>query len=230
MKPGLKRALINLCGLGQFELTLNGKRIGDDFLSPGWTKYDRTCLYDTHDITADLKRGKNAVGIELGNGMYQVLGNGRFTKFKGSFGSQKAIAQIRFEYADGSVEFIDTDETWKTSAGPITFNTIYGGEDCDARLVQKDWNKINFKDSSWPPAMLVNSPGGELRGLSAAAPPLKFFETHLAIASHTLTNGDTVYDLGQNAAHVPQISLSDGSSHDYLRGCNRWRFGQHDAV
>lgn len=168
MKPGLERALVNVCGLGEYELTLNGKKIGDDFLSPGWTKYDRTCLYDTRAITKELKRGRNAVGIELGHGMYQVLGGGRFTKFKSSFGAQKAIAQIRLEYADGSVEFIGTDERWKTSAGPITFNTIYGGEDYDARLFQKNWNRPGFDDSKWSPAIIVNSPGGELRGL---APP-----------------------------------------------------------
>lgn len=88
VKPGLKRALVNVCGLGEYEMTLNGKKVGDDFLTPGWTKYDKTCLYDTFDITKNLARGKNAVGLELGNGMYQVLGGGRFTKFKGSFGPQ----------------------------------------------------------------------------------------------------------------------------------------------
>ncbi len=208
VKPGLKRALVHVCGLGQYEFTLNGKKVGDDFLSPGWTKYDRTCLYDTHDLTADLKRGKNAVGIELGNGMYQVLGGGRFTKFKGSFGPLKAITQIRLEYADGSIEFIGTDQTWHVAAGPITFNSIYGGEDCDARLAQKNWNKINFNDSNWSPAIAVNGPGGELHGLSVAAPPLRYFETHKAVSSLALTNGDTLYDLGQNASHVPQITVT----------------------
>ncbi|MEY4918436.1 MAG: hypothetical protein RL616_2349, partial [Verrucomicrobiota bacterium] len=208
VKRDLKRALIHVCGLGQYELTLNGKKIGDDVLSPGWTKYDKTCLYDTHDITSDLKRGKNAAGIELGNGMYQVLGSGRFTKFKGSFGPQKAIAQIRLEYADGSVEFIGTDETWRGASGPITFNTIYGGEDYDTRLVQKNWNHPGFDDSKWNPAIVVNGPGGELRGLSAAAPPLKLFEVHNAISSRALTNGDTLYDLGQNASHIPRVSVS----------------------
>ena len=134
VNPGLKRALIHICGLGQYELTLNGKKVGDDFLSPGWTKYDQTCLYDTRNLTADLKRGKNTVGIELGNGMYQVLGGGRFTKFKGSFGSQKVIALIRLEYENGLTELISTDGGWRTAPGPITFNSIYGGEDFDARL------------------------------------------------------------------------------------------------
>jgi len=208
VKPGLRHALINLCGLGQYELTLNGKKVGDDFLSPGWTKYDQTCLYDTRDITTEVRRGKNAVGIELGNGMYQVLGGGRYTKFKGSFGPQKAIAQIRLEYGDGSVAFVGTDESWRVAAGPITFNSIYGGEDCDARLAQPDWNRSDFNDSAWPPAIVVSGPGGKLRGLSCAAPPLKFFETHAAVSARVLANGDTVYDLGQNAAHVPQVSLS----------------------
>jgi hypothetical protein len=208
VKPGLQRALVNVCGLGEYVMRLNGKKVGDDFLSPGWTKYDKTCLYDTRDITADLKAGKNAVGLELGNGMYNVLGGGRFTKFKGSFGPQKAIAQIRLEYADGRVEIFGTDESWRVAPGPITFSSIYGGEDFDARLAQKNWNQPGFDDSKWFPAIVVNGPGGELRGLSCAAPPMNFFETHKPVASWTLTNGDIVFDLGQNAAHVPQITVT----------------------
>lgn len=204
----LKRALVNICGLGQYELTLNGKKVGDDFLSPGWSKYDKTCLYDTRDITAQLKEGANAIGIELGNGMYNVLGGGRYTKFKRSFGPQKVIAQIRLEYSDGSVNYIGTDEHWRVAPGPITFSSIYGGEDCDARLLQAGWNKINFADSTWSPAVVVNGPGGELKGLSCAAPPIKFFETHNSVSSHILPDGDIVFDLGQNAAHVPKITVS----------------------
>jgi hypothetical protein len=208
VKPKLKRALVNICGLGQYELTLNGKKVGDHFLSPGWTEYDRTCLYDTFDITANLQRGANAVGVELGNGMYNVTGGGRFTKFKRSFGPQKVIALIRLEYANGAVEFIGTDGTWKTSAGPITFNTIYGGEDCDARLVQSGWDKTKFNDAQWANAVVTANPGGDLRGQSCAAPPVKMFELQQPVASHTLTNGDVVFDLGQNAAHVPVVSVS----------------------
>ena len=133
---------------------------------------------------------------------------GRYTKFKGSFGPQKAIAQIRLEYADGSVEIIGTDENWRVAAGPITFSSIYGGEDFDARLVQHGWNQTNFDDSKWSPAIVVNGPGGELRGLSCAAPPIREFEIHKPVSTHTLTNGDVVFDLGQNAAHVLQISVS----------------------
>jgi hypothetical protein len=209
VKPGLKRALVNICGLGQYELTLNGRKVGDDFLSPGWSKYDQTCLYDTRDITDFLRGGKNAVGIELGNGMYSVPA----TRFKPpgwspySFGPEKAIAQIRLEYADGSVEIIGTDENWRVAPGPITSCSIYSGEDFDARLVQNGWNKIAFNDSKWQSAIVVNGPGGELRGLSCAAPPIRFFEIHQPVFSRVITNGDVIFDLGQNAAHIPKISV-----------------------
>ena len=208
VKPGLRRALVNICGLGEYELTLNGKKAGEDFLSPGWTKYDRTCLYDTRDITADLKTGNNAVGIELGNGMYNVIGGGRFTKFKGSFGPQKAIAQLRLEYTDGSVDVIGTDAGWRVAPGPVTFSSIYGGEDFDARRVQPGWNRSHFDDSQWTPALVVNGPGGELRGLSCAAPPVRQFEIHKPVATRALTNGDLVFDLGQNASHVPLLRVT----------------------
>jgi alpha-L-rhamnosidase len=210
VKPGLRRALVNVCGLGQYELTLNGKKAGDDYLSPGWTKYNRTCLYDTRDITPLLRKGKNAAGLFLGNGMYHVAqpDTNRFTKFKGSFGPLKAIAQIRLEYADGTVETIGTDDQWRTTPGPITFSSIFGGEDYDARLAPAGWDKPGFDGSRWETAQVVNGPGGQLKGLSVAAPPIRSFEIHRPVATHTLTSGDVVFDLGQNAAHVLQIQVS----------------------
>jgi alpha-L-rhamnosidase len=208
VKPGLKQALVNICGLGQYEMTLNGKKAGDDILSPGWTEYNQTCLYDTRDITSLLRPGKNAVGIELGNGMYRALGGGRFTKFKRSFGPQEAIAQIRLEYADGSVEFIGTDDSWQSAAGPITFTSIYGGEGYDARLAQPGWDQPGFDASKWQAAILLDGPGGKLRGLSCAAPPVGEFESQKPVATFDLANGDIVFDFGQNASHVLKVSVS----------------------
>src|SRR5208283_4141646 len=92
--------------------------------------------------------------------------------------------------------------------GPITFSSVYGGEDFDARLVQRGWDKPNFDDSKWSPAQVVSGPGGELRGLSCAAPPIRKFEIYQPVATRTLTNGDIVFDLGQNASHVPEISVT----------------------
>jgi hypothetical protein len=209
VKPGLKRALIHVCGLGQYELSLNSKKVGDDLLSPGWTKYDRTCLYDTRDITLLLHQGRNAAGLLLGNGMYNVP----TTRFKPpgyepySFGTLQAIAQLRLEYADGSLEIIGTDNQWDVAPGPITVSSIYGGEDFDARLVQRGWDEPAFDNYRWPPAKTVNGPGGELRGLSCAAPPIRAFDVLKPVSARHLTNGATVYDLGQNAALMVRLAV-----------------------
>ncbi|MDW7979600.1 MAG: family 78 glycoside hydrolase catalytic domain, partial [Verrucomicrobiales bacterium] len=208
VRPGLRRALIHICGLGQYELTANGTRVGDDFFPPGWTKYDKTCLYDTRELTGYLRPGTNAIGILLGNGMYHVEGApGRFRKFRGSFGPLRAIAQIRLEYKDGSTEVICTDSRWRAHPGPITFGCVFGGEDFDARLVQHGWDKPGYDDSSWEPAIVMQGPGGKLRGLSCAAPPIRAFEVFKPISATSPTNGVTVYDLGQNASIMVRLEV-----------------------
>jgi hypothetical protein len=162
VKRGLRRAIVHVCGLGQYELSANGKKIGDNLLAPGWSQYKKTCLYDTLDLTSQLHRGQNAVGIVLGNGMYNIAADRvRYVKFRQSFGPLKAIAQIRLDYADGTSEIIGTDSSWQTGQSPVTFNNIFAGEDFDARLVQKGWDQPGFKiDAKWPPAQETSGPGG----------------------------------------------------------------------
>lgn len=206
VKSGLRRALAHVCGLGQYEMSVNGKKSGEDLLSPGWTKYDKTCLYETHDLTALLKPGANAVGLTLGNGMYRVVG-GRYVKFKGSFGPLKAIAQVRLEYEDGSVEIVGTDARWQVVPSPLTFTCVYGGEDFDARRIQVGWDKSGYDRTDATNATEVSGPGGALRGLSCAAPPLRAIETILPVARKPLTNGVEVFDLGQNAPIMPRITV-----------------------
>jgi alpha-L-rhamnosidase len=206
VKPGLRRALIHVCGLGQYELTLNGAKVGEDLLAPGWTKYDKTCLYDTRDITSQLHAGQNVAGLFLGNGMYNVHA-GRYTKFTGTFGPLKAIAQLRLEYADGSVEIIGTDEQWRVASGPITFSSVYGGEDFDARLNPVGWDKSGFDSSNWMPAQVVAGPGGKLAGFSCAAPPLRAFEILQPVQINSIRTNIVVYDLGQNAPIMARIKI-----------------------
>lgn len=206
VRPGLRRAVAFVCGLGQYEMSLNGRKVGEDLLTPGWTNYAKTCLYDTYDITAQLHTGANATGLFLGNGMYRVHG-GRYTKFTGSFGPLKAICMLRLEYTDGTSVQIGSDGQWKTHAGPITFSSIYGGEDCDARLVQSGWDRTGFAGPDWADALLTEGPGGRLRGLSAAAPPLRALETLLPVLVRVIRPGVTVYDLGRNASVMPRLRV-----------------------
>jgi len=206
VKAGLRRALVQVSGLGQYEFTANGAKAGDDVISPGWTEYSKTCLYDTRDITALLHVGTNAIGLQLANGMYSVPG-GRYVKFKGSHGPRKAIALIRLEYTDGSVENVATDERWQMSSGPITFSCVYGGEDFDARLAQHGWDSVGFAASNWFAVNIVTGQGGALRGLSAAAPPLKTFETYTPKTITTISNDVSVYDFGQNAPFLAKLKV-----------------------
>jgi hypothetical protein len=210
VRPGLRRALAFICGLGQYELTLNGEKAGTDVLAPGWTKYDRTCLYDTRDITALLHPGRNAVGVFLGAGMYDMHSTttDRFVPsgyVPYSYGPQKAIAQLRLEYADGSVETVGTDGTWRAAPGPITFSSIYDGEDFDARRAIPGWDRPAFDDSAWAPARIAEGPGGRLRGLSCAAPPIATLGSLSPVAASPVADGSVDYDLGQNAALMPRI-------------------------
>ncbi len=206
VRPGLARALAYVCGLGYYEMTLNGRRVGEDLLTPGWTKYDKTCLYDAYDVTPLLAAGRNAAGILLGNGFFNVKA-GRYTKYKGSFGPIRAIGLLRLEYADGSVDYCGTDDSWKTHAGPITFSCIYGGEDFDARLVQAGSDRAGFDDRDWPRAVKMPGPGGVLRGTSAAAPPIRAFETLKPVSVRALRPGRCVYDLGQNAPIMLRLAV-----------------------
>jgi alpha-L-rhamnosidase len=206
VKPNLRRAVVNVCGLGQYEMTLNGSKIGNEVLSPGWTRYDKTCLYDTYDVTSSLHSGTNAVGLFLGNGFYNIHGQ-RYTKIQCSFGPVQAIALIRLEYENGSVENIVTDDQWKTNSGPIIFSSIYGGEDYDARLAQDGWDKPGFNDSNWDQPALTQGPGGTLKGLSCAGPPIHIFDVLTPVSNKEVSPGVVVYDLGQNASLLLRLKV-----------------------
>ncbi len=204
---GLARATAFVCGLGQYTMEINGERVGDAVLSPGWTDTTKTCLYDSFDVTGRIRAGANAVGLALAGGMHNVPdAGGRYTKFVSRFRPLRAIARIRLEFEDGSVKTIVTDEAWKTRSGPITYSHVYGGEDYDARLDPAGWTEPGFDDSDWMGAVVVGAPGGVLRGASHAAPELRMFDELKPVGETRLRPGVTVYDLGQNASLVIRLA------------------------
>jgi len=207
IKPGMRRATVAVCGLGQYEMTINGAKVSEDVLTPGWTKYNKTILYDVYDITSYLNSGNNTVGFFLGNGMYNVAG-GRYAKFIGSFGPQKVIAQVRMEFEDGTTETLITNEQWRVHFGPVTFTCVYGGEDYDAQLFEHGWDQPGFCDSHWISALETKGPGGILKGISCSAPPVRLYDTISPVKITRISPGVTLYDLGQNAAQMPGITVS----------------------
>jgi alpha-L-rhamnosidase len=211
-KP-LAQATLRICALGQFELRVNGHKIGDDFLEPAWSDYRKTCYYVTRDITAHLREGENVLAILLGNGMYNVAG-GRYSKFKASFGPLKLTASLKLDFTDNTSTELTTDQTWKSCPGPITFSCIYGGEDYDARLEPIGWDAPAFDDSAWTPAILTDSPGGQL--LPQISPPVRVIERFNPISITEPEPGTLVYDLGQNFSGRPAIKIR-GAAGDSIK-------------
>ena len=205
-KP-VTRAVLYASGLGQDELRVNGQKVGDDLLTPGWSEYRKTVYYDTYDVTGLLRGGDNALGVLLGNGMYRVLETpGRYTKFTGSYGPPKCIVQLHIEFAGGKTLELTSDSTWKTTPGPITFSSTYGGEDFDSRREPQGWDGPNFNDGQWQAAMAVDGPGGTMR--PELAPPLRVIHTYLPHQPTRPKPGVLVYDLGQNFAGWPEIAVT----------------------
>lgn len=209
----VKNATMFISGLGHFELSLNGEKIGDDFLAPGWTKYDQEALYLTYDVTENVKKGNNAIGIMLGNGFYYVPPvKGRYRKLKVAFGYPKMICRLKIEYTDGTSADIVTNESWKTTPSPVIFSSIYGGEDYDANLEQKNWNNPNFNDSKWKSALLVNGPILKAQ----KEEPVKVFENFVPQKVTEVARKEWVYDLGQNASGIISLKVR-GKKGDTIR-------------
>jgi len=202
----ITRARLAICGLGQYEVRINGSNVTDAVMEPSWTTFGKTCHYAIYDVTRLLVTGPNAIGVLLGNGMYNVPTSTRYAKFTGSFGPPKLIARLQIELTDGTTTALVTDTAWKSTPGPITFSNIYGGEDFDARLEPAGWDRPGFADGAWTSATVVAGAGPTLTARSA--PPITVAE-ELATAKVTQPQpGIFVYDLGQNFAGWPEITVS----------------------
>ena len=123
----VKEAIVNISGLGHFDFYVNGEKVGNHFLDPGWTNYAKTALYLTFDVTPLLKK-ENVLGVILGNGFYNVPRE-RYFKQLISFGAPKVKLVLSLKYTDGSSELVVTNRNWKVCESPITYSSIYGGEE-----------------------------------------------------------------------------------------------------
>jgi hypothetical protein len=215
----VSRAIVYFSGLGQYELRLNGEKLGKAVMAPGWTDYRKTVLYNSFDVTTALHKGDNVFGVSLGNGMYNVEEvKGRYTKFKGSFGEPKMLFQAQITFSDGTSQRMISDHNWHTVQGPTTFSSIYGGEDYDARLEQAGWDRPGFKEKEWLQAQETEGPGGKF--VSQQSPPVEIAETFGTVKRTEPQPGVFVYDLGQNFSGWPQIAVKGprGSSVKLIAG------------
>ena len=220
----IARARIYVSGLGYYELRLNGEKVGDHVLDPGWTTYSKRVLYSTYDVTDQLKQGRNAVGIMLGDGWFNLLplamgGRIRMRDFL-TIGEPRAIVQLVVKFADGSTQTIASDQTWRVDDGPIIRNGEYLGELYDARREQTGWDEPGFDDSSWANAVLASGP--KLGPLCAqTAPPIRITRILKPKKITEPKPGVFIFDFGQNFAGWARLRVQ-GPAGTHVR----LRFGE----
>ncbi len=205
LRPGVKSARLYITSLGLYEAQLNGVRIGDQVLAPGWTAYDRRLRYQTFDVTGMLREGGNAIGAVLADGWYRGrigFGGGR----RNIWGERLALlAQLEIRYADGSSERIVTDETWRAATGPVLSSGIYEGETYDARLEQPGWSSTNFDDARWKPVRILERDLNTL--VAPSGPPVRRIESISPVSITRSPAGRTLLDFGQNLVGWLQITV-----------------------
>jgi alpha-L-rhamnosidase len=202
----VRRATAYISGLGLSELYINGRRVGDHVLSPGLTDYPRRVFYVTHDVTAFLRIGRNAVGALLGNGRYFAPRTKVPTPMV-TYGFPKLLFQLQIDFEGGGSASIVSDSGWKLTAnGPIRTNNEYDGEDYDARMELAGWNRPGFDDSAWEKPQVVAAPGGTLA--AQMIDPIRVTETLKPVALTSPRPGVYIFDMGQNLVGWCRLRVS----------------------
>ncbi len=217
----IKKARAYVSGLGYYEFSMNGVKVGDHLLSPHHTNYDRRqspagfdekdvgnmstrVLYETWDITNLLKHGENIIGISLGNGWY--FQNERDVDMPYSYDTPRFIAQLELEYADESRELVLSDTSWEGSFGPVLHNGIYSGEIYDARLEEGMWSDSVFEEKTILRAITVRPPSGKLR--AQMSPPDRVTRIINPLRMTTPAEGVYRYDLGEMISGWVKLKVS----------------------
>ena len=188
-------ARLYVTSLGLNEVEINGRRVGDTYLRPGWTAYNSRLQYDTYDVTALVRSGANVIGATLGDGWFRGrLGwDGR----RNLYGSRLALrAQLVVRYANGTSQTVATDSTWKASTGPILVSDIYDGETYDARLEKTGWSSPSYNDASW--RGVRNMEGVNAVLVAPVGPPVRRMHEIAPVKVIRTPAGETVVDFGQN--------------------------------
>jgi alpha-L-rhamnosidase len=196
---------------GLYEVEINGQVAGDDVLVPGWTSYRHRLRYRTHDVTALLRDGGNAIGATLADGWYRGrigFGAGKV----GVYGDRTAlIAQLEICYADGTTDQVVTDGDWRCAPGPVTAASLYDGERYDARLLPVGWSAAGFDDRSWIPADVLDHDPRLL--VAPTGPPVRRVETLSPVEVLTGPAGETILDFGQNISGRLRIQVQGPAGH-----------------
>ena len=205
VKKKIAQATAFVTAQGMYEAYLNGSRVGDAYLTPGWTSYKTRLQYQVYDVTNLLHAGDNAVGAMLGNGWFRGtlgwVGNGNL------YGKQLALLmQVHIKYTDGTSDYLITDESWRSSYGAVQSSEIYDGETIDHTKEQKGWNNNSFDDTKW--SSVTTIPSGYKHLLATYNEPVKKHEVFNAVKMITTPKGERVLDFGQNLVGWVKVKAS----------------------
>lgn len=215
IRQDVAAAYLSIAGLGHHACFLNGEEFQSDALSGGWTDFATSVIYDTHDVTARLHRGANTIAVMLGNGFFVVEKvAGRYTKLTRSSGAPRLIAQLRILFTDGTEQIVVSDGSWHTRAGPITFSSIYGGEDHDARRIDAGW-AVTLVGAGWASAHAISGPGGVL--VANSVPAMARARAIPTPGAVLLANGNLRYDFGVNFAGRPRLVMRNARPGQVVR-------------
>jgi alpha-L-rhamnosidase len=202
----VKRATLYIAGLGLFEAYLNGTKVSQDVLVPALSEYEKRVNYRTYDVSNLLRPGANAIGVMLGNGRFFPPRHNIPTVMRG-FGYPKLRLQLEMELADGKVERVVSDESWKlTTDGPIRANNEYDGETYDARKEMDGWCQPGYQATHWQNAQTVDGPAGVLAAQSIE--PIRVTEALKPVSMKEVRPGVFVVDMGQNMVGWCRLTVS----------------------
>lgn len=202
----VRRATAHVSGLGYFELSLNGRRVGDHQLDPKNTRYDKRVLYVTHDVTDQVRRGRNALGVMLGNGWYNYHNKNAWDFDTAPWRARPALLlQLEIEYTDGTTQTVVSDGTWKHATGPVVFDAMLAGETYDARLERPGWDQPGHDDAAWAAARVVAAPKG--RVTAQMIPPIRAVRTIKPVKMTEPKPGVFLFDFGQNMAGTFRLTV-----------------------
>jgi alpha-L-rhamnosidase len=206
IEKSISSARIYSTALGSYQVYMNGNRVGDDILAPGWTDYRKRVVYQVYDVTSQLKSGQNAVGVILGEGWYASGLTWNQTRY--NFGSPpvRLLLQLEIEYVDGSHQTVVSDESWKATQSPIIASELYNGETYDARLEKLGWNQPSFSDFTWDAAVIAPSPAAAL--VAQNYQPIRVEDTLKPKSAKNTAPGVYLFDLGQNMVGWERLRAS----------------------
>lgn len=208
----VKFARLYSTSLGAYEMFLNGRRISDDVLAPGWTDYRQRLMYQTYDVTAMVTTGKNAIAGLLAPGWYATPLE--WFQQPNNYGDTPPAlrAQLRIEHTDGSVQWVTTGVEWQASTSSILHSEIYDGESQDARLQHPGWNTAQFNASGWKTAVAIEPKAFQI--LAQDYPSIRMERTVAAKSVAQPKPGVYIYDFGQNLAGVERVRLQGPAGTD----------------